>query len=272
MKDYKMFKDFSVEEHIEHIVNWIKEYFINNGQNSKVIIGISGGKDSTICAALCVKALGKDRVIGVLMPNGTQNSVQDMEDSLKVCEILGIEHYYINIGETFTSLCDEIDVSGICKEGYDTSENPMIKTNLPSRLRMATLYSIAAMVGGRVCCTSNASERYISYFTKWGDNAGDFAPIANYTVSELLAIGEVLHQRMGIPNHLIYKTPSDGMCGKTDEENIGFTYKELDDFILFNKIPEEFEVYKSIINRHKASLHKTLPINMCHKPKDEIYF
>lgn len=249
----------NAEKEVEHICNWIKSYFIENGPNSKAIIGISGGKDSTICAALCVKALGKNRVIGVLMPNGIQN---DIADAKKVCEVLGIQSYEINIESTCLALYHAID------EGYDydrqIANNPAVRTNLPARIRMTTLYAIAAEVGGRVCNTCNRSENYVGYSTKYGDHAGDFSPLEDYTVREILAIGEVLHQIDDIPNELIYKAPSDGMCGSTDEDNLGFTYDTLDSYILDGIIPEDYEVYKNIVERHRRNLHKTNGLYLPH--------
>ena len=247
----------TVEEEIEHIVDWIKEYFVKNGPNSKAIIGISGGKDSTIAAALCVKTLGPDRVIGILIPQGKQ---EDIEDARRVCKILGIHSYEINIGSTCNALYSAIDT------GYDydhnIEKNKAVSTNLPSRIRMTVLYAMAAELGGRVCNTCNRSENYVGYSTKYGDHAGDFSPLGNYTVRELLAIGEVLHQEMNIPNELIYKAPSDGMCGTTDEENLGFTYEVLDTYLLDGIIPE-YETFKLIEQAHERNKHKNCYMPIC---------
>lgn len=249
---------FTVEEECENIVNWIKDYFVKNGLDSKAIIGISGGKDSTIAAALCVKALGADKVIGILMPQGVQ---ADIDDARKVCEFLGIRSYEINIGSTCNTLYRAID------EGYDYDHNicnnKAVSTNLPARIRMTTLYAMAAELGGRVCNTCNRSENYVGYSTKYGDHAGDFAPLDEYTVREILAIGEVLHQEMGLPNELIYKTPSDGMCGSSDEENLGFSYELLDAYILDGVVPE-YEALKLIEQAHSKSLHKVHDIHIPH--------
>ena len=235
------------DKQIEHICDWIKKYFINNGPDSKAIIGISGGKDSTIAAALCVKALGADNVIGILMPEGNQS---DIEDARKVCEILNIRSYEINIKDTCDSLYHAID------KGYDydhnISNNKAVSTNLPARIRMTTLYAMAAELGGRVCNTCNRSENFIGYSTKYGDHAGDFSPLCEYTVREILEIGDALT----LPYYLVHKEPADGMCGATDEDNLGFTYEVLDDYILNNKIPEDYEVYKLITEKHKKSFHK----------------
>ena len=174
----------------EACVNWIKEYFKDN-PDGKAIIGISGGKDSTIAAALCVEALGADRVIGVLMPNGKQG---DIDDSYEVCGVLGIEHLTANIENAFTSICEEVGESLWMYGGaYKTENHPMVKTNLPARLRMATLYTIAGIFpNSRVVNTCNRSEDYVGYSTKFGDAAGDFSPLGNLTVREVLEIGDEL--------------------------------------------------------------------------------
>lgn len=230
----------------QNVIRWIKDYFKNN-PDGKVICGISGGKDSTIVAALCVEALGSDRVIGVLMPNGTQS---DIDDSYKVCEYLGIPHFKIDISPAYAALTEQITSSASISDIPST-----ITTNLPSRLRMCTLYSIAAIYpNSRVVNTSNFSERYIGYSTKFGDGAGDFSPLGNLTVREVLAIGDDL----GLPYELVHKTPSDGMSGKSDEERIGFTYDELDEYLCNNNVTEG--VKAKIEKLHIINLHKSRPI------------
>jgi NAD+ synthase len=237
----------------EACINWIKDYFKDN-PDGKAIIGISGGKDSTIAAALCVEALGADRVIGVLMPQGKQN---DIDDSYEVCGVLGIEHITANIENAFTSICEEVGESLWMYGGaYKTENHPMVKTNLPARLRMATLYTVAGIFpNSRVVNTCNRSEDYVGYSTKFGDAAGDFSPLGNLTVREVLEIGDEL----GLPKHLVHKTPSDGMCGKTDEDNLGFTYNELDDFILGTGRVSE-ETMDKIGRLHNATRHKYEPM------------
>lgn len=246
----------NAKQKTEACIEWIKEYFKDN-PDGKAIIGISGGKDSTIAAALCVEALGADRVIGVLMPQGKQI---DIYDSFDVCSILGINYLVINIGETFDALCDAIDQNLFHTRRVDeyAEVNPMIKTNLPARLRMATLYAVAALYpNSRVVNTCNRSEDYVGYSTKYGDAAGDFSPLGNLTVREVLEIGDEL----GLPEHLVHKAPSDGMCGKTDEDNLGFTYKELDDFILGTG-PVSDTTADKILKMHKATRHKYQPMPM----------
>ena len=241
-------------------IQWIQEYYKDN-PDGKAIIGISGGKDSTIAAALCVEALGADRVVGVLMPNGGQ---PDIGDSMEVCKLLGIVPLTININQAYEGLLAGMTI-GI-DEGFAPLEeifafvngNPMVKTNLPARLRMATLYAVAALYpNSRVVNTCNRSEDYVGYSTKYGDAAGDFSPLGNLTVREVLEIGDEL----GLPKHLVHKTPSDGMCGKSDEDNLGFTYYELDNYILGTG--EVSDETKAKIERlHKLSRHKYQPIPM----------
>ena len=232
-------------------IQWIKEYFKDN-PDGKAIIGISGGKDSTIAAALCVEALGANRVIGVLMPNDRQ---ADINDSLEVVSILDIEHLIINIGMAYNSLITNIEVEyGLERENIPS----IVTTNTPARLRMATLYMVAGMYpNSRVVNTCNRSEDYVGYSTKYGDAAGDFSPLGNLTVREVLEIGDEL----GLPEHLVHKTPSDGMCGKTDEDNLGFTYEQLDDYILGTAAVDE-EVVEKIQRLHKTTRHKYKPMPM----------
>ena len=231
-----------MEQITKDVIQWIKEYFADN-PDGKVICGISGGKDSTIVAALCKEALGADRVIGVLMPNGMQT---DIEDSYKVCELLGIKHYTIDIYPSYSGLIKRIFPYTPISDIPST-----VSTNLPSRLRMCTLYTIASIYpNSRVVNTSNFSERYIGYSTKFGDGAGDFSPIGSLTVREVLAIGDDL----GLPHDLVHKTPSDGMSGKSDEERIGFTYDELDDYLLTGSATDEVE--EKIKRLHETNRHK----------------
>lgn len=241
----------------EACINWIKDYFKDN-PDGKAIIGISGGKDSTIAAALCVEALGADRVIGVLMPNISQ---VDIADSAKVCSILGIESHLIDIGQAYNSISMQIASSFCANDEQPLGtvwNNKMFITNTPARLRMATLYAVAAFYpNSRVVNTCNRSEDYVGYSTKYGDAAGDFSPLGNLTVREVLEIGDEL----GLPHHLVHKTPSDGMCGQSDEDNLGFTYEQLDDYILGTDVVDE-EVVEKIEQLHRATRHKYSPMPM----------
>lgn len=236
------------EKEIQHIVDEIKRYFVENGnKDTKAVIGISGGKDSTVAAALLVRALGKERVYGVMMPQGNQS---DINDSREVCEILDIPHCEVNISSACSALYYAID------EGYDydrcIKDNPVVATNTPARIRMATLYAIAADIGGRVINTGNASEFYVGYTTKYGDLAGDFAILRDYYVRDVYDIGDALEE---LPAHLVHKAPGDGMSGKTDEDNMGFTYEELDAYLLDFVYPN-YDTLRNIEERHKRNEHK----------------
>lgn len=231
----------TVERVIENIVNDIKEFFID--PETKAVIGISGGKDSTITAALLTRALGPERVIGVMMPNGEQS---DIADSIRVCELLGIKNYTINIKDTYQNLCEDF------VNHTNLALTSQIETNTPSRLRMTTLYMVAAAVNGRVVGTTNESEWFIGYFTKWGDSGCDFVPLKWYTVEEVLQIGDAL----GLPYDLVHKTPSDGMCGKSDEEQMGISYKEIDDYLDNDGTSLTKEVYDKIDSMSYKTSHK----------------
>ena len=227
-------------------VKWIKNWFATNGNGYNAVIGISGGKDSTIVAALCVEALGKDRVIGVLMPQDHQS---DIDDSYAVVNHLGIKHMAINIGPTVDMMLLQLSMFGDMKISEQT------KINLPPRIRMATLYAVSQSSNGRVANTCNLSEDYIGYSTRWGDSVGDFAPLANLTSEEVIAIGDVCD----LPCELTHKTPSDGICGKTDEDNFGFTYAVLNKYIRTG-ICEDEEIRVKIDQMHTKNLFKLMPI------------
>ena len=225
-------------------VQWIRDWFEVNGKDCNAIIGISGGKDSSVVAALCVEALGKDRVIGVLMPNDYQ---ADLADSYVLCEYLGIKYMVINIGATVESLKSNI------RKKIELSDQTII--NLPPRIRMATLYAVSQSINGRVVGTDNASEAYIGYSTRWGDNVADLMPILHFTSEEVVAIGDAC----GLPYELTHKTPSDGLCGKTDEDNFGFTYAILNRYIRTG-ICEDAEIKAKIDKMHKKNIFKLQPI------------
>ena len=208
---------FDVKTVTENCVEWIRDWFKKNGPDSPAVIGISGGKDSSVVAALCLRALGKDRVIGVQMPQGVQPDISDSNDIIR---FLGIRSYCVNIGDIYNNITSQLDSMGL-------KDNSVANTNLQPRLRMSTLYAVSQRLNGRVANTCNLSEDYIGWSTKWGDSCGDFSPISNLTCTEVIMIGEYL----GIPDHLIHKVPSDGLCGKTDEDKFGFTYEVLDKVI-----------------------------------------
>lgn len=227
------------------VVKWIQDFFEENGKGCNAVVGISGGKDSSVVAALCVEALGKDRVIGVLMPQGNQ---PDIDYSRMLCEHLEIKNYTIDIFNAYYSIKQNVkDSIGLWSEQSNT--------NLPARIRMATLYAVSQTVNGRVANTCNFSEDYVGYATRYGDGAGDFSPLGQLTVTEVKAIG----RELGLPDVLIDKVPTDGLCGKTDEENLGFSYDVLDKYITTGEI-ENQEVKEKIDSMHKKNLFKLLPM------------
>lgn len=233
------------------IVEWIRNYFKNNGPGCSAIVGLSGGKDSSIVAALCVEALGKDRVIGVIMPNGIMSG-EDIDACYTLLDYLEIEHLIINIGETVKTFSVELSWR---MRMFDIPQNTSNQAaiNLPARIRMAALYAVAQSIngGGRVANTCNLSENYVGYSTKYGDAAGDFSPLENLTVGEVKQIGYALD----LPVELVDKIPSDGLCGKSDEDNLGFTYEVLDNYILTG-ICDDIDVKARIDYLHERNLHK----------------
>ena len=231
---------FDVKKVTADCVCWIKDFFEKNGPDCNAVIGISGGKDSSVAAALCVEALGKERVIGVLMPCGEQH---DIDAAYALVHHLGIRHYVVNVKAAVdglkSALPDDIEL---------TSQTV---TNIPPRIRMTTLYAVSQSMNGRVVNTCNLSEDWVGYSTRYGDAAGDFSPLSLLTVAEVKEIGKYL----GLPEHLVEKVPIDGLCGKTDEENLGFTYAELDRYIRTGEI-EDLAKKENIDKRHKANLFK----------------
>ncbi len=229
---------FDAERVKNECVQWIRDFFEKNGKGCNAIVGISGGKDSSIVAALCAEALGKDRVIGVLMPNGEQS---DINMAQLLVEHLGIRHYTVNIKDA---------VDGIAKNiPFELSGQSRV--NLPPRIRMATLYAVSQSNNGRVANTCNLSEDWVGYSTRYGDNAGDFSPCSHLTVQEMKQIGRLI----GLPDVLVDKVPIDGLSGKTDEDNLGFTYAELDRYIREGVIDDP-EKKENIDRRHAANLFK----------------
>lgn len=227
-------------------VAWIRDWFEHNGQGCNAVIGISGGKDSSVVAALCVEALSPERVLGVLLPQTYQS---DIDDSYAVVKHLGIDHKVINIGPIVDLTLLQLSMFG------DMPITEQTKINLPPRVRMATLYAVSQSVNGRVANTCNLSEDYIGYSTRWGDSVGDFAPLAHLTSDEVVAIGDAC----GLPYELTHKTPSDGLCGKTDEDNFGFTYEVLNKYIRTGICADE-EVKAKIDRMHKKNLFKLMPM------------
>ena len=229
---------FNAEKIKNECVAWIRDFFEKNGKDCNAVVGISGGKDSSVVAALCVEALGKDRVIGVLMPCGEQSDI-DMAQLL--VDTLGIRRYIINIKDAVEGLTKAIP--------FDLSDQSRV--NLPPRIRMSTLYAVSQSHNGRVANTCNLSEDWVGYSTRYGDSVGDFSPCSHLTVQEVKAIGRLL----GLPDVLIDKAPSDGLCGKTDEDNLGFTYGELDRYIREGIAPEP-EKKEKIDRLHRINAFK----------------
>lgn len=236
---------FNAQETKERLIAWIRDWFEENGKGCTAVVGISGGKDSSVVAALCVEALGRDRVIGVLMPNGEQ---PDIDASRLLVSHLGIRHYVVNIQAAYNGVLSAFP--------DDLTMSVQTRTNLPPRLRMTTLYAISQSVNGRVANTCNLSENWVGYSTRYGDDAGDFSPLGQLTVAEVLQIGVLL----GLPKELVYKVPSDGLCGKTDEDNLGFTYAVLDRYIR-EGVCEDDAVREKIDRLHVRNLFKlkTIP-------------
>ena len=227
---------FNAQKVKDECVQWIRDFFEKNGKGCNAVVGISGGKDSSIVAALCVEALGRDRVIGVLMPCGEQS---DIDMAKLLVDTLGIKHFIINIKDAVEGLTNALP--------FEMSDQSRV--NLPPRIRMSTLYAVSQSHNGRVANTCNLSEDWVGYSTRYGDSVGDFSPCSFITVAEMKQIGRLL----GLPDALIDKAPSDGLCGKTDEDNLGFTYAELDRYIREGVI--ENQEHKALIDR-KHELNK----------------
>ena len=231
---------FDAEKMANECIKWIQDFFEVNGKGCNAVVGISGGKDSSVVAALCVKALGKERVIGVLMPCGEQ---KDIDAAELLVNHLGIKNYTINVKEPIESIKRLV--------GENIGLTVQTKTNLPPRIRMSVLYAVSQSVNGRVANTCNLSEDYVGYSTRYGDSVGDFSPISHFTVTEVKAIGRFL----GLPHELIEKVPEDGLSGKTDEDNLGFTYEVLDKYIRTGEI-DDLVIKEKIDTLHKRNLFK----------------
>ena len=236
---------FNAEKTTKEVVAWIRNWFENNGKGCNAVIGISGGKDSSVVAALCVEALGKDRVIGVLMPNGEQADIDCAEALVKY---LGITNYVCNIKKSVDGAIECLEKSGV-------EITRQTRINLPPRIRMATLYALSQSKNGRVANTCNLSEDWVGYSTRYGDSVGDFSPCSNLTVAEMKQIGHLL----GLPHNLVEKTPIDGLCGQTDEDRFGFTYEVLDKYIRTGEI-DDVDIKNKIDTMHEKNLFKLQPM------------
>jgi NAD+ synthase len=242
-------KTFDAKKVKDDVVAWIRDWFEENGPGCNAVIGISGGKDSSVVAGLCAEALGKDRVIGVTMPNGEQ---KDISDSIRLIQHLGIRSCNVNIGDTYNTLIKAVEEQ-LGTLGAEVSSQTII--NMPPRLRMTSLYAVSQSMNGRVANTCNLSEDWVGYSTRYGDAAGDFSPLGGLTVGEVIEIG----LELGLPVDLVKKTPSDGLCGKTDEDNLGFTYAVLDRYIRTG-VCDDPDTKALIDRKHKMNLFKLKPI------------
>lgn len=235
---------FDAKKVKDEIVSFIKDWFDKNGKDCNAVVGISGGVDSSVAAALCAEALGKERVRGLLMPCGEQ---EDISYSYFLCGQLGISFDVMNIFNAVTAINNQFPPS------VEVSKQTII--NLPARIRMATLYAYSQSVNGRVVNTCNLSEDWIGYSTRYGDSVGDFSPLSKLTKTEVKLIGKEL----GLSNILIDKVPTDGLCGKTDEENFGFSYEILDKYIRTEEI-DDLDIKNTINKMHKKNLFKFQPM------------
>lgn len=240
--------EFDAAKTKNEIITWIRNYFRKNGPDCNAVIGISGGKDSSIVAALCVEALGNGRVIGVLMPQGVQDDIDVARDLVKH---LGIKSFEINIAETVNTLLAKGRIAGLC-------DSKQARVNLPARIRMATLFMVSQSMNGRVANTCNYSEDYVGWATLFGDGAGQFGPLSKLTVTEVKAIGHELC----LPEKFIEKAPADGLTGKTDEDNFGFTYDFLDKYIRTGDFGGDTATAAKIDRMHDANTFKLLPMSV----------
>lgn len=232
---------FDVAKVTQDMVAWVRDWFAVNGPDCNAVVGISGGKDSSVAAAVCVEALGKDRVIGVLMPNGVQH---DIDVAKALVEHLGIRSFEVNIGATYDAIYESV------KQAVGTVSE-QTRQNIAPRIRMTVLYAVSQSNNGRVTNTCNLSEDWVGYSTRYGDSVGDFSPLSQLTVQEVKAAGRYL----GLPSEFVDKIPIDGLCGKTDEDNLGFTYAVLDRYIRTG-VCEDEAVRKEIDRRHRANKFK----------------
>ena len=233
--------EFCAQKTKEALIVWIRAWFEKNGRDCNAVIGISGGKDSSVCAALCVEALGRDRVIGVLMPNGTQS---DIADSRQLAEYLGIRSVTVNIAGAVDAIHTQLRATRI-------AATAQTEINLPPRVRMSVLYAVSQSMNGRVINTCNLSEDWVGYSTRYGDSAGDVSLLGKLTVQEVKALG----REMGLPENLVEKTPSDGLCGSSDEQKLGFSYVVLDRYIREGDC-EDPAIREKIDELHRANRFK----------------
>lgn len=238
-------REFNVEDQTKKLIEYTREWFNKFGDNTRAVIGISGGKDSSVTAAILKEALGADRIVGIIMPNG---EMSDLADAKMLVDFLGIPNEVVPITDYYNAAIATFEKASVFEVTKD------LRINLAPRLRMSTLYAVAQgqPVTSFVVNTCNASEDYVGYSTKYGDAAGDVSLLQDFTVTEVLQIGEYL----GLPNELVHKTPSDGLSGMSDEDKLGFKYAQLDEYISDSKADIPADVRESIDRKHVANLHK----------------
>ena len=238
--------EFNAKEQLPGLIEWMRQMMKNCGGKTAVV-GISGGKDSSVVAALCVEAYGRENVYGVLMPNGVQ---PDIDYSRDLVDFLQLPYSTINIHDAVEGVLQQMELVGI-------PATRMTKVNLPSRIRMTTLYAVAqSLPGGIVINTSNLSEDWVGYCTIYGDSAGAFSPLGMYTTEEVVAMG----RELGLPEKFVVKPPSDGLTGLTDEDNLGFTYHAVNEYV--RKGICDPETKEKIDHKHRISRFKfdTIPV------------
>lgn len=235
------------------LIEWVRKF--TEETNAKgYVVNISGGKDSTVVAALLAEAIGADRVFGILQPNGDQ---KDISDSIEVCKYIGINYHTINIENIYNELRAKIEYIGSntapdpVRKGYPLKITGKSKSNTLPRIRMTIARAIAQSIGYRFAGTGNLSERYIGWFTKDGDSSCDFNVIAGLTCTQVVKLGDELL----LPYDLVHKIPADGLTGKSDADNFGFTYEQLDSYIL-NGTSGNKEIDELIRVKHEQSVHK----------------
>lgn len=243
-------KNFNAEKEANNVIEFIRNYYKENNLGG-AILGISGGKDSGVVAGLFTKALGPENVIGVTLP--CHSKAEDKCDAKLVSDYYGFELINFDITNTFDTFKSELKNLG----EYDDEQTKNSDINLKPRLRMATLYYLAALYSGLkgktylVAGTSNKCELFVGYFTKGGDSVHDISPIADFTVEEVIKIGEYL----GVPEQVLYKKPNDGLSNQTDEEKLGVKYSEIADYMEDENLVDE-KVREKIRKLHKNNLHK----------------
>lgn len=231
-----------MENEINLVINWIKNY-VEESSAEGVVIGNSGGKDSAVVIGLCTKALGKEKVLTVAMP--CSSTPKDLEDAKLVADTFGVKMLTVDLSSTYKNLYTEIETE------LEKEISPYVSINIRPRLRMTTLYTIAQQYGYLVAGTGNACEQFIGYTTKWGDNASDFNPLAEFTVSDVLKMGKIL----GVPNAILEKAPDDGLGLGADEEKLGIKYSEIEDYLKYGITLNPLST-ATIELMHKKSHHK----------------